>query len=276
MANQYNYRQKLQPPLSARYSISRIMAFPTDETIEQLIPAEFGFYPNEYVELCLYNPTDQTLIASQRIELADNAVTVTHLVYTDGTYQNYLVMDFTKINELYPNFMVPGVFDLVINVFEDMIGTETLKKMSIETISVDRTEVRMKFDAFFGPTEQQELNNVVFKSIPKPFLGGVTDNLLITSQQTNDPVIGITTEEVLSRAKDYSTDYSSVVNLGLEGNFSNTIEKIMTVAHDAILVRLQTAKYRLRQQEYDVMVQEEITKAFDALKVQFDSQITVL
>jgi len=275
MANQYNYAEKPQPPLSARYSISRIMSFPTDETIQQIVPAEFGFYPNEYVEMCLYNPTDQTLVASQRIELADNAITVTHLVYSDGTYQNYLVADFTKINELYPTFLIPGVFDLVINVFEDMIGRETLKKMSIEAISVDRTEVRMKFDAFFGSIEQQELNNVVYKSIPKPFLGGITDNLLVTSQQTGDPTIGITADEVLQRAQESNAYYSSIVNLGLEPNFTEVVARIMTTARDKVLVRLQNSKYRLRQQEYDIMIEEELVSAFEAHKIQFDSQVIV-
>lgn len=275
MPNQYNYRETLRPPLSARYSISRIMSFPTDETIQEIVPAEFGFYQNEYVEMCLYNPSDSTFISSQRIDLADNIVSVVHLVYQNGSFTNYITVDFSKINETYPEFLIPGVFDLVINVFEDMIGADNNKKLSIDEISSDRTEVRLKYDTYFGAFEAKELSNVVNKSIPKPFLGGITDNLLITAQQTSSPTIGITADEVL-RAASGEPSYVAVTHLHLEPNFTEIITRIMKDAHDNTIVALQTSDYRMTESEFDRLIETKLTESFYKFQRLFDSNVAVI
>ena len=276
MPNQYDYRELLHPSLSARYTISRVMAFPTDETIRAIVPAEFGFYPNEYVELCLYNPSDNTFISSQRIDLADNIISVVQLVYQDGSYTNYITIDFSKINELYPAFLIPGVFDLVINVFEDMIGAEDNKKLAIDVISADSTEVRLKYPVFFGPMEEEELSNIINKSIPKPFLGGVTDELLVEAQQTGNAALGITAAEVLARAQQTDPNYIVVPNLHLETNFTEIITRIMGDAHDAVIGSLQTAKYRLVEAEYQTLVTSALTASFQKYVGLFDSRVNVI
>jgi len=251
------------------------MAFPTDETIREIVPAEFGFYPNEHVELCLYNPTDNTFISSQRIDMADGAISVIHVVYPDGTYTNYITLDFSVVNTLYPTFLIPGVFDMVINVFEDMIGSTINKKLTIDEISSDRSEVRMKYNTFVGTFERDELNNVVYKSIPKPFLGGIVDNLLVDAQQTNDPIIGVTATEVLARAKQTQSTYIAVENLHLQPNFSAVITQIMKDARDASIVSLQTADYRMIESEFQSLVTSNLIASFQKYVGMFDSNIIV-
>lgn len=275
MPNQYNYRQRIRAPLSARYTISRIMQLPIEGIIDLLAPAEFGFYEKEHVMLSLYNPTDNTYISSQRIDLADGILTIKSVAYRDGTFSNYLTVDFTKLNATYPTFLTPGVYDLVIDVMEDMIGSDDDKKLLIDEISDSRTEVKLKFDGFFGVLEREELDNIVYKSIPRPFLGGILDNLLLVANETGNAIIGITAEEILGRMKASESTYFVVENLELQNNYTEVINKILKSAHEKVLAKLQFSAYRLQQNEFADLVKTCIIESFDEFKHLFNYQVTV-
>ena len=274
MANQYDYRETVKAPLSPRYSISRPMAFPAEGVINSLVPAEFGFYQNEHVMLCLYNPTNNTLIKSQRIDLADNILEVKSVQYQDGSYLNYISFDFTALNVLYPTFMIPGIFDLVINVFEDMMGYEDNKKLVIDKISDSRTELQLSVDGFFGEAERKELDNIVIKSIPRPFLGGITDNLLEDAELNGNPSVGITSDEVLARMSS-QPNYIAITNLSLESNFKEILARILVAAHATSLAALEGSKYRLNREEYWDIIEQSLVSAFENYDQLFDQQVVV-
>jgi hypothetical protein len=272
MSNQLNYVQILSPPLSDRYLISRIVESPLNEILQETVPIEFGFYPAERLELVLYSPLDGQLVSSQIIPLSDNIITVHAVVYEGGASQNFLAIDFSRVNDLYPSFLIPGVYDMVINIFEDMIGDDQDKKMIIDEISTTRTEIKLRFPGIVGATEITELQNITVKSIPKPFAGGIADLILVPSDATTD---GVSIEDVLARLDAFSNRI--VDNLNLTANFKETIKLILEDARDGVIETMaKSSIYRFTEEDYRNIVVPQIVLSFNKYQTSFSSNVEVI
>jgi hypothetical protein len=273
MSNQLNYKESLKSALSDRYSISRFVSSPTEQLILETVPAEFGQYENEIIELVLYNPVDGEYVDSQTIQLSDDIIKVQYVQY-ENDFVNYIILDFNKLNELYPNFLKVGTFDLVINVFENMVGANDDKTLLIEKISRNRREVKLRFIGLVDDDKRKQIQNVVLKSIPKPFLTNLTTLLL--KLDANDGT-GVTTPDILLEVKDIDQIMFNVIdNLGLSDAIATFITSLFEEAKINVVNKLTTSdQYRYTEEEFQTLVFEEIVNLFEQKKTEFSNNNNV-
>jgi hypothetical protein len=205
MPNQSNYRSDIINKTEPRFLASRIVQVPEDGVLNEQLPGSFGYDVDDVVELHFYTHPGNTLLFSTTIELNITDVLKVHNVeYGDGTFKNYLRVDFTKLFEEKNLILVPGEYRLVINLFSNEIGGYQNRNLVIEEVSNNRTEVQLRFRNPATVVEleknKRDIREFVLPSFPKKVATLVAEQILRSGVTNNDPVQGLLYENIVERA----------------------------------------------------------------------------
>ena len=205
MPNQSNYRSDIINKTEPRFLASRIVQVPEDGVLNEQLPGSFGYDADDVVELHFYTHPGNTLLFSTTVELNITDVLKVHNVeYEDGTYKNYLRVDFTKLFDEKNLILVPGEYRLVINLFSNEIGGYQNRNLVIEEVSNNRTEVQLRFrnPATVNELEKnkRDIREFVLPSFPKKVATLVAEQILRSGVTNNDPVQGLLYENIVERA----------------------------------------------------------------------------
>jgi hypothetical protein len=201
MPNQNNFRSDITNKTESRFLASRIVEFPEDGILVEQLAGSFGYNVNDVVELHFYTYPGNTLLFSTTVELNIPDVLKIHTVaYADGTFKNYLRIDFTKLFEEKNLTLVPSEYRLVINLFSNEIGAYSDRNLVLEEISNSRTEVQLRFrnPATFAELEKnkKDTNEFILPSFPKNVATLVANQILTRGITNNDASQGLTYETV--------------------------------------------------------------------------------
>jgi hypothetical protein len=211
MPNQSNYRSDIINKTEPRFLASRIVQVPEDGVLNEQLPGSFGYDVDDVVELHFYTHPGNTLLFSTTIELNITDVLKVHNVeYGDGTFKNYLRVDFTKLFEEKNLILVPGEYRLVINLFSNEIGGYQNRNLVIEEVSNNRTEVQLRFRNPATVVEleknKRDIREFVLPSFPKKVATLVAEQILRSGVTNNDPVQGLLYENIVERANAISRE----------------------------------------------------------------------
>jgi hypothetical protein len=276
MPKQPNYVQ-LIPTTPQSVSISRLAESENDaDILEYRLPAEFGFDPDDNLELHFYD-SQNNLVNTTIVGLSTGVISIRSLSLPDGTREEKLVVDMTRAQTDLGLFLSPGTYTLVINLFSDEIGTYANKKLSIDEISESRTELRLGFNVPFTSTEQQELFEFIEPGLPRVLAGGAMSAIMglnegdVVSNQQFEPV---QTEEFIVSVNDALNELvpdlqTQLVDIEQElpDELNQTIEIASAAVYDEFVQLLVATKNsnifdRLQASELDILVERAVDNAF--------------
>lgn len=276
MPKQPNYVQ-LVPTKPQSFPISRIAESENDtEILEGRLPAEFGFDIDDNLELHFYDGQN-TLVNTTIVALSSGIISIRSILLPDGTREEKLVLDMTRIQTELGLFLTPGTYTLVINLFSDEIGTYANKKLNIEEISESRTELRLGFNVPFTEVEQQELYEFIQPSLPRVLAGGainaimgidggdVVSNQQFEIAQTDEFVndINVRLEELVPSLREEMID----IEVTLPDELNQTIEIASAAIYDEFVQLVSATKDsnlfdRLQTDELDILIERAVDNAF--------------
>lgn len=203
MPNQNNFRSDVTNNPDVRFLASRIIRVPEETIFFEEVAASFAFDMDDNIELHFYTMPSNQLILSTVTSVSDQ-VLKSHIVsYEDGTYKNYLKIDFTKLFVDKNLILVPGDYRMVLNLFSDEIGTYYDRKLAIDAISPSRTEVQLSFNDTTDAVTKQEnlrlLREFVEKSFNKADAVGVVDKVFKSGVELDDATEGLLAASILQR-----------------------------------------------------------------------------
>jgi hypothetical protein len=196
MPNQYNFRTDLTTQTEPRFIASRIISVPEEGVLLEQLPASFGFDNFDNIEIHFYTATTDALIFSTTVDASDVDILKSHVVsYEDGTYKNYIRIDFTALFEKKNLLLIPGEYKAVFNFFSDEIGGYNNKNMYVQDVSESRTEVQLAFYAARDIEEriknQNELREFALPAFAKPDAIGVAEKIFRSGVKLDDPSEGL-------------------------------------------------------------------------------------
>lgn len=276
MPKQPNYVQ-LVPTKPQSFPISRIAESENDtDILEGRLPAEFGFDIDDNLELHFYD-SQNNIVNTTIVALNSGIISIRSLLLPDGTREEKLVLDMTRIQTELGLFLTPGTYTLVINLFSDEIGSYANKKLNIEEIAESRTELRLGFNVPFTEVEQQELYEFTQPSLPRVLAGGainaimgisggdVVSNTQFEIAQTDEFVnnINIKLEELVPSIQDELVDIEQT----LPNELNQTIEIASAAIYDEFVQLVAATKDsnlfdRLQIEELNVLIERAVNNAF--------------
>jgi hypothetical protein len=271
MPNQSNFRSDITNKTEPRFLASRIVQFPEDGVLNEQLAGSFGYDVDDVIELHFYTYPGNTLLLSVTVELNIPDVLKLHTVqYQDGTFKNYLRIDFTKLFETKNLILVPGEYRLVINLFSNEIGGYFDRNLKIEEVSNSRTEVQLKFR---NPRDVAELEKnktsareFVLPSFPKTVATLVAEQILRRGVVNNDPLQGIIYENIVEGqgALQRIRRLGGSVEQELREKINEYILNIYEIVREKIIIsndeRLQTDEFfELISDAVDIEIKEVTT-----------------
>lgn len=137
MANQLNY----QEPVTSLINVRPYRPTTRDHTSS--IAGEtsyiFGSHPRDNIELWVYNSIGQ-VVTTTRISPTDARINLTTVQSNQGSNE-FLNVNLEQV--LTDLNLLPGRYSVVMNFFRDEVGSLNSKTLTIEEISLSRTEIRM-------------------------------------------------------------------------------------------------------------------------------------
>jgi hypothetical protein len=202
MPNQSNFRSDITNNTEPRFLASRIVQFPEDGVLNEQLPASFGYDADDVLEFHFYTQPGNTLLLSFTVELnIPDILKIHNVAYEDGTFKNYLRIDFTKLFEIKNLILVPGEYRLVINLFANEIGGYFDRNLKIEEVSNSRTEVQLKFRNPRDITELEQnktsAREFILPAFPKKVATLAAEQILRRGVINNDPLQGVIYENIV-------------------------------------------------------------------------------
>lgn len=275
MANQINYKQDINS-IARRDGVLRFATNLTDPIILEEDAAYFAYTRFDNVELHLYEIASNILIASAIVPLTDG--TISARVYTNEhvDFAQKIVLEMTEIVRKYFQDVKPGIYDLTINFFSDMVGSSE-EKLRISTISPSRKEIVVTFGD--SPTPQQLLQFAEFvpPSVNKRLAQGIIEQLFNSQNvldQTATAAESLTVDDVDAATStttagirlDYINQYDKLMSLIpglLDKIYKNTIKQLVDAS------TMYPERYtRIQQADLELFIvtaiNEEVTKFIQA------------
>ena len=276
MPKQPNYVQ-LIPTKPQSFPISRLAESENDiEILTGRLPAEFGFDIDDNLELHFYD-TQNNLINTAIVSLNSGIISIRSLLLPDGTREEKVVLDMTRIQTELGIFLSPGTYTLVINLFSDEIGTYGNRKLSIEEISDSRTELRLGFNVAFTSTEQQELFEFIEPGLPRILAGGAMSAIMGLNEGdvvSNEQFEPLQSDEFILNVNDNLNEIIPdlqtqliAVERELPDELNQTIEIASAAIYDEFMQLVVATKEsnifdRLQASELDILVERAVDNAF--------------
>lgn len=208
MPNQDNFRTNLADNREARFLASRMVRFPTENLLLEEIPASFGYDNQDLIEIHFYTAQDNVLLLSTTATL-DSGILKSHIIsYEDGTYKNYLEINFTKLFLDQSLVFIPGDYLVVFNFFSDEIGSYDDRQLEIKNISPSRTEVLIGFpqtipeNPALQQSQQKTIDEFATPALQKPDAIGAMEKVITSGVKLSDDAEGMTSTNVLANVGD--------------------------------------------------------------------------
>jgi hypothetical protein len=200
MPNQLNYRTDLRTKTDPRYTVSRIISTQDNTILNEEVPASFAFDKDDNIEMHFYTLVSNELLLSV-ITRIDEGIIKSHIVsYSDGSYKNYIRVDFTKLFEDKEIILIPGDYRMVLNFFSNEIGSYDDRILNLDIISDSRTEVQLSFnnviDNISLAADAYLLKEFVEKAFNKADAVGIAEKIFVSGIELNDDLEGVTANNV--------------------------------------------------------------------------------
>lgn len=284
MPNQNNFRSNVTTNTEITYLASRIVRVPEESIFLQEVPGSFGYDNEDNIEVHFYSiPTNQ-LILSTRIKL-DEGILKQHIVsYQDGTYKNYVRIDFTKMFEDKVLLLVPGDYYMVLNFFSDEVGSYDNKNLAITNISETRTEVELKLlqtkDAVNLVFDENLLIEFIDKSFQKPDAVGVIEKIFTSGVELEDPTEGVTATGIIQNIaagnQTFADTIARIERIGLREEFEAQLNDFITKFYRPMVEKIVTeGDERIQPAEIELFIRQAVPQLIANLKVAVDPRIIV-
>ena len=290
MPNQYNFRSDVTNTTDARYQASRIVQFPEEGVLLEQLPASFGYETFDNIEIHFYTVPANNLILSTVIGIdVEDDILKSHVVsYEDGSFKNYIRIDFTKLFETNNLILISGDYRVVMNFFSDEIGSYDDRKMYIQEVSSDGTEVQL---AFFPPNDDvakrdndDELREFVEPSFDRPTAVGVDEKIFASGVRLNDSSEGLTYENVSTNIETPAANQTientldRIARLGqpVVAEFEKDIEDFLLILYESIKQQIIIrGDRRIQENEFQEFIETAIANELPKLQKLVENRIIV-
>lgn len=277
MSNQTNYVEVI-PTQAKAFSVSRIAESPNDtEVIFGRQPGEFGFSANDNVEMHFYDNANR-LVGSIVIPVSSGIVSSRTIITPDAPKEEKVVIDMTRVQKELGLLIPPGTYSVTLNFFSNEIGSFTDRKLTIQDISVSRTEVRLGFEQF-GTIEQNELFEFAQPSVPRIIAEGLVETTIGVEQTEKQAFINRMNDYLLSVNPTLIEDLTDLEPDAVD-NLNLTIDFISTFIYDEFVALLEVTKNtaqfdRLQASELEILIQRAVNRALVKTNINLYTQATV-
>lgn len=287
MPNQNNFRSDITNNTDPKFLASRIVKFPEEGILLEQIPASFGFDTYDFIEVHFYTKQGNNLLLSTTIDAEDADVLKSHVVsYTDGTFKNYIRIDFTKLFEKKQLILIPGDYKLVLNFFSEEIGAYDDRKMYLEIISDSRTEVQVAFADNVTPIKIEENKDAIYEFVEKSFdranAVGAAEKIFKSGVELEDPTEGLLYQNVIANINVPSinqTFENTIARLNRLGQFTSTqfenelnqlFLKLFEIVREEIVIN---GDRRIQEDEFKTIINSAVDATLKDLQASVDNRI---
>ena len=286
MPNQANFRSDVTAQLDPRFTASRIVSNPSELILFEEVPASFAFDLQDTVEVHFYTVLGNQLLLSTTITVNDNIVKSHIVAYDDGSYKNYIRIDFTKLFIDKNLVLVPGDYRMVLNFFSDEIGSYTDRRLTIDTISPSRTEVQLTFNNVIDNVTRSE-NQSLLKEFIEPAFNkmdavGVAQKIFKSGVELDDSTEGVTAVTVVENieipeiGQTYDNTMARIDKLNLRESFdiqvNDFILQLYTFIQEEIVIN---GDDRIQQTDYEQIIRTIVANKITNLRQIMDIRIKI-
>jgi hypothetical protein len=286
MPNQANFRSDVTAQLDPRFTASRIVSNPSELILFEEVPASFAFDLQDTVEVHFYTVLGNQLLLSTTITVNDNIVKSHIVAYDDGSYKNYIRIDFTKLFIDKNLVLVPGDYRMVLNFFSDEIGSYTDRRLTIDTISPSRTEVQLTFNNVIDNVTRSE-NQSLLKEFIEPAFNkmdavGVAQKIFKSGVELDDSTEGVTADTVVENieipeiGQTYDNTMARIDKLNLRESFdiqvNDFILQLYTFIQEEIVIN---GDDRIQQTDYEQIIRTIVANKITNLRQIMDMRIKI-
>jgi hypothetical protein len=291
MPNQNNFRSDITTKTEPRFLASRIVKYPEDGVLLEELPGSFGYDNEDNVEFHFYSTivNSNDLILSVVTKLSDGIVKLHIVGYTDGTYKNYLQIDFTKLFEINNLVLIPGTYKLVMNFFSDEIGSYADRRLSMVEMGPSRTEVELIFNNEYNSEVAVVENSLLLreflqKSFNRADAVGVLEKIFKSGVQFSDDTEGATANNVIGAIsvvpeQTYDETIGKLERVSINQDFSNKlnefIPKLFEMAREEIIIKGLGGDERIQQDEMFSIIERIVKSNIHQLQQTIDRRIVV-
>jgi hypothetical protein len=253
------------------------------------LPASVAYNPEDNIEIHFYTVPGNARLLSVIITMQDAEILKSHVVsYADGTYKNYIRIDFTALFEKKQLLLIPGEYKMVLNYFSDEIGSYSNKKMFLQTISDSRTEAQLAFVDNTSEVNIVQNENILYEfvepSFNKPTAIGVAEKIFKSGVDLNDSTEGLVYQNILDLieitdiGQTFETSVGRVNRLGDAASlqFENQVNEFLPILYQSIREELLIrGDRRIQREEFEAISRDVLEREFSKLQVQVDNRIVL-
>jgi hypothetical protein len=285
MPNQLNFRTNISDQSNLRFTASRIVNNPNELILFEEIAASFAFDPDDTIEVHFYTTIGNQLLLSTNIELIDEIIKLHTVAYNDGSYKNYIRIDFTKLFLDKNLILMPGDYKLVLNFFSNEIGSYNNRRLTINEISLSRTEVQLSFNDISNEVVRNDailsLNEFIEPGFTKSDAVGVAQKIFKSGVELEDSTEGITADVVVDNieiediGQTYENTMAKVDRLNLrqstDAQINNFLLGLYSFIQEEIVIY---GDDRIQQTEYEQIIRDVVQNKIQFLYQSLDQRIT--
>ena len=286
MPNQNNCRTDVTTKTEPRFLASRIINVPDTIILNEEVAGSFAFDKDDNIEIHFYTILENTLILSTVIRAQDDIIKSHIVSYADGTYKNYMRIDFSKLFIDKNLILIPGDYRMVLNFFSDEIGTYNNRKLNIDIISDSRTEVQVSFTDTIDDVSLQEnlslLKEFVEKGFNKPDAVGVAEKTFKSSVELNDRTEGLTAGNIADNIEIPTANQTSentldrIDRIGLRQIFdqqlNNFLLELFKIVREEIVIN---GDDRIQESEFQEAIRSVVAKNIGEMRKVSDTRIQI-
>lgn len=287
MPNQNNFRTDLTTKTDPRFTVSRIINVPDVTILLEEVPASFAYDTEDNIELHFYTDVANQLVLSTTVKLSDNIIKSHIVQYADGTYKNYIRIDFTKLFVDKNLILIPGNYRMVLNFFSDEIGSYDNRILNLDVISDSATEVQVSFnnttDTVTASQNLYLLKEFVEKGFNKSDAVGVAQKIFVSGVELNDSAEGLTAQNVeqnlyvpgVLQVDDNILE--RLQSLGIQETFDTQLNSFLVDMYEFIKEEIViNSDDRIQQTEYQQLIQRLVKEKIINFSQIVDQRIKVV
>jgi len=286
MPNQNNFRTDLTTQIEPRFTASRIINVPDTTILNEEVAGSFAFDKDDNIEIHFYTILENTLILSTVVTLDDDIVKSHVVSYQDGTFKNYIRIDFTKLFVDKNLILIPGDYRMVLNFFSNEIGAYNDRKLNIDVISDSRTEVQVSFSDTTDEVSLQEnlylLKEFVEKGFNKPDAVGAAEKIFKSGVELNDSTEGLTAQNIEENIELPVTNQTEQDTLGrinrvglrpiFDEQLNNFLLELFKFVREEIVIN---GDERIQENEFQDIIRKVVTNKITEMRTIVDQRIQV-
>jgi hypothetical protein len=285
MPNQYNFRSDVTTTQDIRYQASRIVKIPSENIFNEEVPASFAFDNDDTIELHFYTIPENILILTTTIGVVDGIIKSHIVSYADDTYKNYIRIDFTKLFVDKNLTLIPGDYRMVMNFFSNEIGSYEDRRLTIDDISADGTEVELRFNNTANEVFRKEnlylLKEFVEPSFNKTDAVGVAEKIFVTGVSLGEDGEGLTANNIRRNIEinniqttEATVDRIDRINLTaiFDTQLNDFVQELFNYIREEIVIK---GDDRIQRDEYQQFIRDVVKEKIINLRQTVDSRIVI-